>query len=105
MGRNLSARATMPQMKTAFIAAFGFLLSVPAVLYGQSDQVQPAIALVGGTLIDVSNSGHSTHDIPNAVVVLRAGKIEAAGPAARVKVPNHAKRIGCRGTYILPGLI
>jgi hypothetical protein len=105
MGRQLSARATMQQVKTAVIAALGFLLYVPATLYAQSDPVQPAIALVGGTLIDVSNSGHNTHDIPNAVVVLRAGKIEAAGPAARVKVPNHAKRIDCRGTYILPGLI
>ena len=63
------------------------------------------IALVGATLIDVSNSSHNAHDIPNAVVVLRAGKIEAAGPSALVKVPKDAKAIDYSGTFILPGLI
>jgi hypothetical protein len=62
-------------------------------------------ALIGGTLIDVSNSGHSTHDIPNAVVVLRDGKIEAAGPAAMVKIPSNARKLDYTGTYILPGLV
>lgn len=71
----------------------------------QTAKAQPAIALVGGTLVDVSNFGHSTHDIPNAVVVVRGSKIEVAGPAALVKIPNDAKRINCQGTYILPGLI
>jgi len=65
----------------------------------------PTIALVGGTLIDVSSGGHSTHDTANAVVVIRAGKIEAAGSALLVKVPKNAKRVDCSGTYILPGLV
>jgi hypothetical protein len=93
-------------MKTAIVAALALLVSfVESTVYAQSEKAQPAIALVGGTLIDVSNYGHSAHDIPNAVVVLRAGKIEAAGPAARVKVPKDAKAIDYTGTFILPGLI
>ena len=71
----------------------------------QQDKVQPATALIGGRLIDVSNAGHGTRDIPNAVVVIRAGKIEAAGAAGVVKVPRDSKTIDCRGTYILPGLV
>jgi len=93
-------------MKTAIIAALALLLSfAESTVCAQSDKAQPAIALVGGTLIDVSNFGHSTHDIPNAVVVLRGGKIEAAGPAALVKVPRDARTLDYTGTYILPGLV
>jgi hypothetical protein len=93
-------------MKTATVAALALLVSfAESAVYAQTDKAQPAIALLGGTLIDVSNSGHSAHDISNAVVVVRAGKIEAAGPAALVKVPRDARTIDYAGTYILPGLI
>jgi hypothetical protein len=93
-------------VKTAIITALGLLFSLAeSNVYAQNDEVLPAIALTGGTLIDLSNSGDSTHDIPNAVVVLRAGKIEAAGPAALVKIPKNARTIDYRGTYILPGLV
>lgn len=93
-------------MKAAIFATLGLLLSLAeSIVYAQSDKARPAIALTGGTLIDVSNFGHSTHDIPNAAVVIRAGKIEAAGPAALVKIPKDAKVIDCKGAYILPGLI
>jgi Amidohydrolase family len=101
VGKSYNAR-----MKTAIAAALALLVSfAEPTVYAQSDSAQPAIALVGGTLIDVSNSGHTAHDIPNAVVVIRAGKIDAAGPAASVKVPPDAKAIDYKGTYILPGLI
>src|SRR5258708_16932734 len=93
-------------MKAAIIATLGLLLSLAeSIVYAQSDKALPAIALTGGTLIDLSNSGHRTHDIPNAIVVLRDGKIEAAGPAALVKIPKDARVIDCKGAYILPGLI
>jgi hypothetical protein len=93
-------------MKAAIIATLGLLLSLAeSIVYAQSDKALPAIALTGGTLIDLSNSGHRTHDIPNAIVVLRDGKIEAAGPAALVKIPKDARVVDCKGAYILPGLI
>jgi hypothetical protein len=93
-------------MKSAIVAVLGLVLSLAeSNLYAQIDKAPPAIALTGGTLIDVSNSGHTMHDIPNAVVVLRAGKIEAAGPAALVKIPRDARTIDYAGTYILPGLV
>jgi Amidohydrolase family len=93
-------------MKTAMIAAFSLLFSFAGSNgYAQSHKVLPAIVLTGGTLIDLSNSGHSTHDIPNAVVVLRDGRIESAGPAALVKIPKDARTLDYSGTYILPGLV
>ena len=96
----------MPMMKVALAAVLCALLSLAEfALYAQSDKAPPALALVGGTLIDVSNSGHGTHDIPNAVVILRDGKIEAAGSADLVKIPKGAKTLDCAGTYILPGLV
>jgi hypothetical protein len=45
------------------------------------------IAIIGATLVDVSDYGHSTNDIANAVVVIDAAKITAAGPAATVAIP------------------
>lgn len=98
----------MPTMKTPRIAAVVLcglvtLLSKPTV-FAQGEKL-PAIALVGGTLIDVSHGGHSGHDIPDGVVILRGGKIEAAGAAAQVKIPADAKKIDCTGAYILPGLV
>jgi len=87
------------------VVVFALLLSfAEATTRHQSASTQP-IAIVGGTLIDVSNSGHSAHDIPNAVVVIRAGKIEASGPAALVKIPKDAKVVNYKGAFILPGLI
>lgn len=92
-------------MKTAIFVAFALLFSLAESAFCADNQAQPALALIGGTLVDVSNFGHSTHDIPNAVVIVRAGKIEAAGPSVLAKIPTDAKRIDCTGTYILPGLV
>ncbi len=94
-------------MKKAFIVA-GLVLSLlfsAARATAQSVESEPAIALVGGTLIDLSNRGDNSHDIANAVVIVRAGKVEAVGSAPLVKVPKGAKSVNCSGTYILPGLI
>ena len=63
------------------------------------------LAIVGGTLIDVSNYGHSTKDVSDAVVVIRDGKIAAAGPASEVTIPADATRIDARGKFLVPGLI
>lgn len=61
--------------------------------------------LVGGTLLDVSDFGRSSADIPDAVVVLRGDEIVAAGPRDKVKIPPEARRIDVSGKYIVPGLI
>jgi len=63
------------------------------------------VAIVGGTLVDVSNYGRSNNDIPDSVIVIENGKITAAGPASLVKIPADATRINARGKFLIPGLI
>lgn len=58
-----------------------------------------AIALVNGTLVD----GTGAPPVPQAIVVIRDGRIAAAGP--RAQVPADAQVIDVQGATILPGLI
>ncbi len=63
------------------------------------------VAIVGGTLIDVNNFGHSTNDIADSVVLIRDGVIAAAGAASQIKIPTGASRIDAHGKFVTPGLI
>ncbi|HEX6088183.1 MAG TPA: amidohydrolase family protein [Thermoanaerobaculia bacterium] len=58
----------------------------------------PARAITGATLID----GRGGAPVPNAVVVIRDGKIECAG---RCEVPAGVDTIDARGMWITPGLV
>ncbi|MGH7665667.1 MAG: amidohydrolase family protein [Gemmatimonadaceae bacterium] len=60
----------------------------------------PPVALIGGTLI---NPG--TAPVPNAAIVVRAGRIECAGSASRCPVPDGIETIDVSGLYVGPGLI
>jgi imidazolonepropionase-like amidohydrolase len=60
----------------------------------------PVTAIVGGRLID----GTGKPAIENSVVILRDGRIAAAGPAASTPVPAGAQVIDARGKSVLPGL-
>src|SRR6478752_9297947 len=63
---------------------------------------QPAsvTAIVGGRLID----GTGKPPIENAVVILKDGKIAAAGPAATTPIPRGAEFVDAKGKSVLPGL-
>jgi len=61
----------------------------------------PPRALKGATLLD----GIGGPPIANAVVLLRDGKIECAGPRGRCAVPAGVDTLDCRGLWITPGLI
>ncbi len=61
----------------------------------------PVTAFVGATIID----GSGAPPIENAVLLVRAGRIEAVGPAADVSVPESAERVDVAGRTIIPGLI
>ncbi len=58
------------------------------------------LALIGGTLID----GTGAAPVPDATIVIRGGRIVAAGARARVQVPRGARVIDTRGATMLPGL-
>src|SRR5205814_8555900 len=63
------------------------------------------LVLTGGTLIDVTDWGHSARDVQNAVVIIREGRISEAGPASSIIVPKVARFVDCTGKFIIPGLI
>jgi imidazolonepropionase-like amidohydrolase len=58
-------------------------------------------ALVGGTLID----GTGAEPIPNAVVVMRGGRIECAGSRESCPAPAGVEVLDVSGTWITPGLV
>ena len=59
----------------------------------------PVKAFTGATLID----GTGRAAVPNATIVVRDGRIVAAGAA--VSVPPDAERVDLAGKFVIPGLI
>jgi imidazolonepropionase-like amidohydrolase len=83
--------ATPQGWKIAVSTAFPALPGVPP----------PPRALVGATLVD----GTGRPPVRDAVVVLREGKIECAGPRPVCPVPAGAEVTDLAGHWITPGLI
>jgi hypothetical protein len=63
------------------------------------------LVLTGGTVVDVTDWGHSAKDLPDAVVVVRDGRIAEVGSRMAVTIPKGARVIDCTGKYIIPGLV
>lgn len=61
----------------------------------------PPRALVGATLVD----GTGAAPVPDAVVVLRDGKIDCAGARQACPVPEGIDTVDLKGQWITPGLI
>ncbi|HET9837626.1 MAG TPA: amidohydrolase family protein [Candidatus Angelobacter sp.] len=62
---------------------------------------EPAVtAIMGGRLID----GTGRPPIEDSVVLLRGGKIIAAGAAASIPIPRGAEFVDAKGKSVLPGL-
>lgn len=83
--------ATPQGWKIAVSTAFPALPGVPP----------PPRALVGATLVD----GTGSAPVTDAVVILRDGKIDCAGPRAACAVPAGIDTVDLRGHWITPGLI
>lgn len=77
-------------------------LTLAAVLAaaGATAAEPPPLAIVHGTVLD----GLGGPPVPDGVVLIRNGRIEAVGPAASVSVPKDAQVIDARGKTVLPGL-
>jgi hypothetical protein len=63
------------------------------------------LALIGATLVDTDNYGHSARDIADGAIVIRDGVVVAAGPRMNTSIPPDAKRVDVHGKWIVPGLI
>ncbi|HEX5718863.1 MAG TPA: amidohydrolase family protein [Thermoanaerobaculia bacterium] len=77
--------------KIAVSTAFPALPGVPP----------PPRALTGATLVD----GTGAAPVPDAVVILRDGKIDCAGPRSACPVPDGIDTVDLRGHWITPGLV
>ena len=77
-----------------------FLLIGPALLA----QASRPLAVVGGTLVDVSEFGRSNRDVHDAVIIVRDGRIVDVGPRQSVNVPKDAEVVDAAGGFVIPGL-
>ncbi|HEU0185396.1 MAG TPA: amidohydrolase family protein [Blastocatellia bacterium] len=58
-------------------------------------------AYIGANIID----GAGKIAVENAALIVRDGKVEAVGPASKIKPPAGAQTINLAGQFIIPGLI
>ena len=58
------------------------------------------VAIVGATIVDVTQAGRSTHDRPGSIVVVRNGIVTAIGDRGKVKLPR-----GVRVIFSMPPLV
>jgi hypothetical protein len=87
--------------------ALGLLLAAQAAGAQAPSALAPSLPLVlaGGTVVDVTGWGGSAKDLPDAIVIVRDGRITDVGSRMAVSIPKGARVIDCSGKYLIPGLI
>ena len=85
----------IPALATFVLATVG-LVTAP-----RAQQAAPVRAFTGARLID----GTDRAPIANATILVRDGRVVAAGPAASVTVPAGAERVALTGKSVIPGLV
>jgi len=87
---------------SAFIssAARENMANLAQIASGFSGKPVQTIAIVGGRLIDATGRP----PLENSAVLIRDGKVVAAGPANVVQIPKDAQVIHAEGKSVLPGL-
>jgi len=82
-----------------------FLILVCSIAFLFCPLLSKQVALVGGTVIDVSDFGKSDKDIVDSVVLVDGERIVAAGKKGSLKIPEGFRVIDITGKYVIPGLI
>jgi imidazolonepropionase-like amidohydrolase len=81
-------------------AALDGMANLAKVASSFSSEPAAVTAIMGGRLID----GTGRPPVEDSVVLLRGGKIVAAGPAASVPIPRGTEFVDAKGKSVLPGL-
>jgi imidazolonepropionase-like amidohydrolase len=90
----------MPLIRLPTLASVSLLLALgPLTACRRSPP--DGVALVGATLFD----GSGGPVLPNAVVVVRRGRIESVGTRAGFALPAKTREVDVSGRWIIPGLI
>src|ERR1700678_4034956 len=63
--------------------------------------VDAPIAIYNATIID----GTGRQPLPNGVVVMSGGRVQAVGPVTDIKLPKGTVKIDATGEYVIPGLM
>lgn len=58
-------------------------------------------AFVGATILD----GTGAAPLPNGVLLVKDGKVQAVGPASQVAMPEGAEQVDVRGRTLMPGIV
>jgi len=82
-------------------AASGWKIAVTTAFDAPPGTPAPPVALVGATMID----GTGRDPVVDAVVLIRAGRVECAGGPDDCPVPSGVPRIDVEGKYLTPGLV
>jgi imidazolonepropionase-like amidohydrolase len=77
------------------------VLAVAAAVTLPAQQPAAVKAFTGLRLID----GTDRAPIDNATILVRDGRIAAAGPSASVTIPAGAERVSLAGKHVIPGLV
>lgn len=98
-GKNISVLVVAGHLILHLVFIFG-------IIFGSSDLASAqSLAIVHGTIIDVTDFGASENDISDAVILIQDGTIRAVGKRGTVNIPTDYKIIDAQGKYIIPGLI
>jgi imidazolonepropionase-like amidohydrolase len=81
-------------------AARDAVMSLQQTARSMPGRLSGTFAVVGATLID----GTDRPPVANAAVLVRDGRIAAAGPSDSVRIPAGVPRVDGSGKYIIPGL-
>lgn len=82
-------------------AAAGWRIAVTSAFDAPAGTPPPPRALVGGTLLD----GKGGPPVADAVVLIRGGRIECAGPRSACPVPDGVGTVDATGHWITPGIV
>lgn len=101
------ARPTGPQWRHRWLLAMLLLAELPGRPRAREGSDQEQRAQDGATVFENVNVIPMDRErvLKNQTVVVRAGRIEQIGDAAKVKGPAQALHIDGRGKYLVPGLI
>lgn len=82
----------------ALLILLALLLIAPCFI--SSAQVAEPLAITHAVIID----GNGKPPLEDGTILIRAGKIEAVGPASTISVPANARVIDAKGKAVMPGL-
>jgi hypothetical protein len=87
-------------MRSLLLATSWYLALSSLAVAAEND-----VAIVGATIIDVQSAGRSTHDFPNATIVIRNGVIAEVGDRKKITIPRGTRVVHAPGSYVVPALV